>query len=238
MKFVGVDGCKAGWLAIRLGRGSEYGIEVHPDITSLWQSCNDAAVILIDIPIGLPNRDVPVRACDREARALLGSKRGSSVFPAPSRQALSATTYQQACDLNKAEVGKRMSQQCFHISKKIREVDDLLRLEPEARQQFREVHPEICFHVLNGGRPMQHKKKSPCGFDTRLCLLKRRFPMALELVNHVLLKWWRKEVARDDILDALVAAVTALEPGKLVGIPAHPPRDACGLPMEMVYRQS
>ena len=45
-----------GWVAILLGRGSGHEIELHPDITSLAQSCSDAAVIVIDIPIGLPTR--------------------------------------------------------------------------------------------------------------------------------------------------------------------------------------
>ncbi len=238
MKVVGVDGCKPGWLAIWLERGREHGIELHPSIPSLWQSCSDAAVIFIDIPIGLPNRDIPVRACDQEARALLGPGKASSVFPAPSRQALPAATHEQACHLNRAEVGRGVSLQCFHIRQRIREVDELLRTEPAARQRLREVHPEVCFLALNGGRPMQHRKKTPRGYAARLCLLKRLLPQTEGIVDGALDQWFRKEVAKDDILDALVAAVTALEPEKLASLPAQPSRDAFGLPMEIVYRLS
>ena len=43
--------------------------------------------------------------------------------------------------------------------------------------------------------------------------------------------------APDDILDALAAAVTAREgyPDRLETVPDEPPRDARGLPMEMVF---
>ena len=43
----------------------------------------------------------------------------------------------------------------------------------------------------------------------------------------------RKIVARDDILDALVAAVTGMN--ELRTVPGNPEVDSCGLPMEMVY---
>ena len=43
-------------------------------------------------------------------------------------------------------------------------------------------------------------------------------------------------VAKDDILDALVAAVTArVDHDRLKTIPDCPPKDCKGLPMEMVY---
>ena len=47
---------------------------------------------------------------------------------------------------------------------KIREVDSLLRESAKARRAVREVHPEICFWALAGGRPMRHSKKTERGF--------------------------------------------------------------------------
>ena len=45
-----------------------------------------------------------------------------------------------------------------------------------------------------------------------------------------------KDIARDDILDALVAAVVARHGhGKLQSVPNVPQKDPKGLPMEMVY---
>jgi predicted RNase H-like nuclease len=43
-------------------------------------------------------------------------------------------------------------------------------------------------------------------------------------------------VGRDDIMDALAAAVTGkLGKGSLQSLPPQPERDATGLPMEIVY---
>src|SRR5205814_8621714 len=87
--------------------------------------------IAIDIPIGLSD-DGP-RACDLAARRLLGRPRGSSVFPAPCRGALVATTYRRACTVSRRSVGVALSLECFNIVPKIREVDALM---PPARQVF------------------------------------------------------------------------------------------------------
>jgi predicted RNase H-like nuclease len=53
MMFVGVDGCKKGWFAIKLTEGEEYEPRVFENIDQLWIEFKSAAVILIDIPIGL-----------------------------------------------------------------------------------------------------------------------------------------------------------------------------------------
>ena len=49
-------------------------------------------------------------------------------------------------------------------------------------------------------------------------------------------RFLRKVVARDDILDALVAAIIATRgEDQLKTVPEDPPKDARGLPMEMVF---
>jgi predicted RNase H-like nuclease len=49
-------------------------------------------------------------------------------------------------------------------------------------------------------------------------------------------KFLRKDLAQDDILDALVLAVTALsQPQSVVTFPSNPPHDDMQLPMEIVY---
>lgn len=236
MKVIGSDGCKAGWFLVILHSDGRWKTEVQPDARSLWKTHSDAALILTDIPIGLPWQKVPVRACDIEARRLLGHPRGSSVFPAPVRVALKARDYLAACQLNEAEVGKRLSSQCHKICGKIRQMDELLRRAGSARTRIREVHPEVCFWALNNQQPMRHRKKSALGFDERLRLLQRVFPRTNDIVAQALDQFLRKDVARDDILDALVAAVTALKPEALASLPEPGQTDACGLPMEIVYR--
>ena len=71
MFVVGVDGCRAGWLAVRLNRRGAPESRIFPDLASLWSACHQAALILVDIPIGLPEA-ANDRDCDRAARKVLG----------------------------------------------------------------------------------------------------------------------------------------------------------------------
>jgi hypothetical protein len=59
-------------------------------------------------------------------------KRASSVFPAPVRPVLAASSWEDACARSRASApkGKAISKQTFHILQKIKEVDDLLQAHP------------------------------------------------------------------------------------------------------------
>lgn len=127
--------------------------------------------------------------------------------------------------------------QAFNIMPKIREVDDLLQQHPAARSAIRECHPEVCFHAITG-EPTTYRKSSAAGLNERLAALQRVVPEVHDLYDQALKNWRRKKVARDDILDAMVAAWTALGwPDELITLPDRPPRDSEGLPMEMVVRR-
>jgi len=89
--FVGVDGCRAGWLAIGLETEGNWQVNVFPDVSSLWNHHRGASLILIDIPIGLKASGKAERRCDPVVRKLLGPRR-SSVFPAPCRGAIYASS--------------------------------------------------------------------------------------------------------------------------------------------------
>jgi predicted RNase H-like nuclease len=71
MMFIGVDGCKKGWFAVKLKDGDEWEARVFQDIGALWAEFDDASVILIDVPIGLKEFGVEERECDVQARKLL-----------------------------------------------------------------------------------------------------------------------------------------------------------------------
>jgi len=237
MKYIGIDGCKIGWFYTAIDFNSRWDIGTFPSIKDLWKAHNDATLILIDIPIGLPFKES--RACDLEARKLLGKGKTSTVFPAPCREALSAKTYKEACEKNKKVLGKKISCQTYHISKKIKEVDDFLLNNPNARRIIRETHPEICFWALAGGRPMRFSKKKKQGYLERLELLTKIFPPTESIVAAALKRYLRKEVAKDDILDSIATAVVARsQANSLVTIPDTPEKDAMGLPMEIVYYNS
>lgn len=232
--FVGVDGCRAGWFAIGLEATGNWQVDIFSDAYSLWEHHGQASVILIDIPIGLKAEGRAERRGDPQVRKLLGPRR-SSVFPAPCREAIYASSYQEACDVNQRLTGKRLSVENWNIIPKIREMDCLLSDDKSARGRIREIHPELCFWGL-AGRPMQHAKKRSEGLLERTQLLQSIYPQTADIVAHALSTYRRKDLARDDILDALAAAVTGLMGEKnLASIPQEPEFDERGLRMEMVY---
>ena len=238
-RYVGADGCRTGWFAVAIDETGGAAHRIFDRVESLWAAHWDSEVILMDIPIGLNSRGKDHRTCDTMARNVLKPFRHSSVFTAPFREALSAGSYEAACRINHGLCGKRLSRQVWNIAGKIKEVDDFLTGHPEAAGMLRETHPEVCFWALNGRRPMAHRKKSAAGAAERIHLLERAYPGAGALYSAALGRYPRRDLSPDDILDAMVNAVTAtrLEHCEAT-LPADPPRDALGLPMEMVYASS
>ena len=105
-----------------------------------------------------------------------------------------------------------------------------------AAPEVREVHPELCFWSLNDRQPMRSSKKRSAGVAERLHVLESIEPRSREIYEGAGTKFRRKVVGRDDIVDALVAALVARERfDRLTSVLDVPPRDARGLPMEMVY---
>ena len=234
--FVGVDGCKNGWIIVELTDDDNWKVDIFPDIASLWNECKRASLLLIDIPIGLRESGFEERQCDKKARKILGPKRTSSVFPAPCKGALDASSYEQACQINKRMTGRKLSLQTWSILPKIREVNNLLINDALSRSHIRETHPEVCFWALAGGRPMLHSKKKKEGRSKRLELLKTIYPQTEEVIKYASKNWLRRDLALDDVLDALVASITARKGfDKLLSIPEVPEFDSYGLPMEIVY---
>jgi len=233
MNFIGIDACSKGWFAVFIDCQDDWKIDIYRTISDFGKAFQKAAVIFIDIPIGLP--DTGRRCCDLQTRQIL-KRRGSSVFAVPCREVLAAKTYRSAVRINQQVLGVGISIQTWNISLKINEVDRWLRHKKPARQQMRESHPELCFWAMAGGRPMAYSKKSPQGFEERWAILKKIYPRSEKMVELALDRFKRKDLARDDILDATVLAVSAKYSAESIKtVPADPPRDNKGLPMEIVY---
>jgi predicted RNase H-like nuclease len=234
--YAGIDGCREGnWFCVELGRDDAWDFRILP-IDGVGQVAHSAQIVLIDIPIGLLDSGSEERVCDREARRLLAPKRGSSVFPAPAREALRAGSFLQAAEINRRLTGRGISKQTWAIAPRIRAIDDLFQRDAKLRGVLRECHPEICFWALNGGKPMVNNKKTAEGRAERLAVLRRFCPAADDLFAKAAASHRRSQLALDDIIDAMVAAVTAKTgDGRYRTLPVHSPRDATGLPMEMVY---
>jgi predicted RNase H-like nuclease len=227
MFIAGVDGCRGGWVAFEVDL-TAYATSVEVVDLPAWlrERPPDLACIGIDIPIGLLNGS---RACDKAARKLLGQPRGTSVFAAPCRAAVHAATYEEASAVNRQKTGRGLSQQAWGIAPKIKQVDDAITSDC-LRWAF-EVHPEVCFWALAGERPMAHGKKTKAGASERLDLLRPVFPD----IEHFMQNRPAK-VGRDDLLDAAVAAWTAIRicKGEARSV-CEPERDAKGLEATIWY---
>ena len=231
MRLLGVDGCRVGWLAVLRTVGTDPEVKWFRSTEELFAGINDADIVAIDIPIGLS--DNGSRLADMEARRLLAPTRSSSVFPAPVRAALEASSWEEASDLSAAACGKRLSRQSFEIMWRIREVDGALRANTELSSRVREIHPEVCFYFWNGRRPMAHAKRTPEGLAERRALIESEFgPVLNELWRSVP----RGVAAMDDLADAFAALWTAnrIASGSALTVPAAPPCDRFGFPMQIV----
>jgi len=236
MVYIGVDACKVGWFAVTLIDKTNWRVNIFPNISTLWSRSKEANLILIDIPIGLRENDSRERICDKEARKLLIPKLKPSVFVAPCRAAIYSKNDEEAKVINVEQTGRSLSMQALRIIPKIKQVDQFLLGDKTARKHIREIHPEICFWALNGKKSMAFSKKDESGIRERKEVLISVYPYCEDILNYTEQECLHKEVARDDILDAMAAAVTAsMEKEGLLTIPDNPELDSKGLPMEMVY---
>ena len=231
-KWFGVDGCRAGWFYVGIGIDQAFNFGVLSEFGLVAPLLDHAELILIDIPIGLPSRGGTERLCDTAARKAI-KPRGSSVFPVPARSAIEMPTYEAGSEENHKCLGRKLSRQSWAIAPKIREVDQYMLCNREWR--IREMHPEVAFWALNGQQSMRFSKKKEEGLDERLAVLTRYYPKSSECFEMARRAFLKKEVASDDIVDALVGAVTAMQSPKLKTFSTHPSIDNKGLPMEMVF---
>jgi predicted RNase H-like nuclease len=142
MAVLGVDGWRGAWVGALLD-GRSVTLLALPDVAAVL-AVPDVELIAIDMPIGLSD-DGP-RACDVEARRLLGPAR-NSVFPAPLRGVLGCADYADACAVSRGASGKALSVQAWNLVPAIRALDAALGDPPRARVY--EVHPELAFRALD-----------------------------------------------------------------------------------------
>jgi predicted RNase H-like nuclease len=222
VSFVGLDGFRHGWVAVRIeGRKRELRFLSAAEEILAWPFARAA----IDIPIGLPEDGD--RICDVEARKLIAPHR-SRVFLGARRWILDCTTLAEANRTARRRGQKGVSAQLFCLRSKIAEIDALVC--HAGQDRIRETHPEVVFRRLNGWNPLA-PKKTPQGAALRHQLLERDGFRDLGA-------WLARRIGTgakpDDILDACACAIAARDDfGKL---PADAPRiDARKLRMEIHY---
>lgn len=231
---VGVDGAKSGWIAVWWA-DSVLTHCVYSSARSLVDAHRQARILAVDIPIGLSDRDG--RSADTEARKFVGGHRASSVFSSPVRGILDATSQPEASRRHKEIDGRGFGAQSFAILPKIREWDNVLQTDLQARATVREIHPEVSFAALNGGRGkgLASSKKTQDGAARRIELLSAVF--GPESVAGLVQSVARRQAARDDVLDALVALWSAqrIAVGAAASLPTLPVPDATGLATAIWY---
>ena len=228
---IGIDSARAGWICAELRSGRDISFLLFETVSKACRVHRDADKILIDIPIGLTS-DGP-RRCDQLARRQLGIRR-NSVFSPPCREAIYQKDYVSACNVNERLTGKRISKQAWNISPKIREMDEFLQSHPDLTGKIIEAHPELSFAAFSG-HPMYQNKKTVKGFEERFRLLSNHIYSFKKSYDDARSLWNKSKVSNDDLLDASVLALAAMQNDwSLLSLPDPPEYDRRHLPMQIV----
>jgi predicted RNase H-like nuclease len=194
LRVVGVDACRAGWVAVELCDGVYAGAALHPDLAPLL--AGGPAVAGIDMPLGL----LPDgwRAAEGEAARVVGARR-SSVFRVPPRAVWAEAEYPAANARCRELTGAGFSRQAYGLRQKLLAANTLF---DTCRYPLYEVHPEVSFRTM-AGAPLAAPKHTWAGHTTRRRLL---HDAGITIPDDV------RDAGRagpDDVLDAAAAAWSA-----------------------------
>jgi predicted RNase H-like nuclease len=194
-QIIGIDGCRAGWIAASFQK-NQITFQLLHSLQKLI-STNEKQYIGIDMPVYLSDHEF--READQEARRLL-KRRAATVFSAPITKILHAISYKDACQLSFKLTGKKISKQSWNLFPKIKDVQQV-KNKFQGVRIFYEIHPELSFMAMNKMEILEISKKLAQGKEMRLNLIKSIYPsFNFKKVRKQFLK---KDVSDDDILDAI-----------------------------------
>lgn len=220
--LAGVEPCRGGWFVVS---GKLQGVSLFPEppqivetITDVLDSRPPYEIIALHAPIGLPGERTPGgRACDRQARKLLGTRRGSAISAPPTRSDVYDASGEGLSAVVRAQLAR------------IREVQrDVASY--HQRSVF-EVHPELGFYQLNEDTPLRYAKRTHLGVEERLNLLQARMPGLERVLDNI-----PEGIRLPTVLDACVDLWTArrIAARAVARLPEVPEWNEDGLRMEMV----
>jgi predicted RNase H-like nuclease len=227
--LAGVEPCRGGWL---VASAKLQGIQLHPQEPEIITTFTDVLdykpafqIIALHMPIGLPSAPSPGgRACDRDARKLLGWPRAGAILSPPVRKALKAKSYDDAW-----EISGGLNAVSWLQMKWIREVDK--EIAPYWQRTVFEVHPDLSFFQLNDDSPMSYGKRTTLGQKERRTLLEKRMPGVDRILDMSL-----RGVGPWQLLDAAADLWTArrIASRAVSRVPEDPVWDDQGLRMEII----
>jgi predicted RNase H-like nuclease len=172
----GVTPCGPSWLVAPAKLQGTIFAPENPQLISPFSEVIDQrpafAAIALNAPVGyLDIAKAGGRTCDREARALLGPRRGSSIQSAPVR---SSTNELEFLPDHLDAVSKTLLPRYREVA---------AEMAPFRQRSIYEVHSDLCFYELNDGEPMQWPKHSEKGVAERRALLEARFPGVARILS-------------------------------------------------------
>ena len=221
--YIGVDGTRGRWIAVALGRDGRFASAILADtLAEIVDAFPKAEAVAIDVPIGLPQEGA--RAADLEAKMLLGPRR-ATIFAAPPRPVLEATTYAAARAKARELTGKGLSAQSFALRHNILEAEPL-----GADERVHEVHPELAFRALSGRVLLSNKRTWNGAVERQEALEAANITLPAHLGS-------AGSAPVDDVLDAAICAWSAVRiaKGSAECVPTEPELDANGRPMAIWF---
>ncbi|MGC9670602.1 DUF429 domain-containing protein [Planosporangium sp. 12N6] len=165
IRVLGVDACRAGWVAVELRDGVFAGAHLHLALAELLDAAGEPAAVGVDIPLGL--LDTGWRRADTLAAGRLGPRR-SSVFRVPPRAVWEIEPYAAAnAYCRTLPGGAGFSVQAYGLRAKLLEANACA---DSGRYRLYEVHPEVSFATLAGAH-LPYPKHTWAGHALRRRLL-------------------------------------------------------------------
>ncbi len=220
----GVTPCGPSWLVAPAKLQGTIFAPEEPQLISPFSEVLDQrptfAVIALNAPVGyLDESAAGGRTCDREARALLGPKRGSSIQSAPVRSPTNELEF----------LPDHLDAISMTLLPRYREV--AAEMAPFRQRTVYEVHSDVSFFEMNERQPLQWPKQTEKGRNERREILEAKFPGASRILSAEL-----PGASLAHLLDAAVFVWTArrIFARAAVRIPQDPEWDEQGLRMEIV----
>jgi predicted RNase H-like nuclease len=233
--YVGAVARDGVWLAVAYTVEGYDHAAVFEGVGELWARYEETAErVAVDVPIGLEAASAP-RPNEAAAAEVLGERR-EAVVPAPVREAARKQRYRAAARVHERKTGRNLSRAAFERARLITGMDEFMTTIDDARPMFVEALPELCYRAF-AGESLSEPPEVAAGYAERMRVLAGFDRDAPPTVQSVAEATEGHAVPIPSVLDGVALGLTIRPgPSELRSLPADPPTDEEGLPMQYVYR--